>query len=264
MILSFLLISVDHQHQHLAAVRSVLSLAVYPLQVAASLPVQLVDGLARVLATHRSLLTENTHLRDENLHLVGRTLRFAALERENQRLRQLLDSSAARDDDVAVAEILTVDSSPAQQQLVIDKGSRSHIYVGQPIADAQGILGQIMQVSPYTSTVLLVTDERHAIAVELNRTGLRAIAVGAGASNDLLLSYVPTNADVKSGDLVVSSGLDNRFPPGYPVGTVTEVAVAPGEQFSHIKVKPSAQIGHSREVLLVWPQRKIEAAGAAP
>jgi rod shape-determining protein MreC len=148
--------------------------------------------------------------------------------------------------------------------LVIDKGSRNHIYVGQPIADARGVLGQVVQVTPYTSTVLLVSDERHAIAVELNRTGLRAVAVGTGQAEQLLLSFVPTNADVKVGDLVVSSGLDKRFPAGYPVGEVTEVSTEPGDPFAHIKVKPSAQIGHSREVLLVWPQRRATEAPDTP
>jgi len=263
-ILSFLLISIDHAHQHLAALRAGLAMVVYPLQYAASLPVQMVDGTARILATHRSLLTENEHLRAENLLLQAKALRMESLARENERLRQLLDSSAARTDEIAVADILTVDSNPAQHQLVIDKGSRNHIYVGQPIADARGVLGQVVQVTPYTSTVLLVSDERHAIAVELNRTGLRAVAVGTGQAEQLLLSFVPTNADVKVGDLVVSSGLDKRFPAGYPVGEVTEVSTEPGDPFAHIKVKPSAQIGHSREVLLVWPQRRATEAPDTP
>lgn len=236
----------------------------YPLQYAASLPVRLVDSIAHTFATRRSLQGENEHLRDENTKLQARLLRFAALETENERLRQLLDSSANRREDVAVAEILTVDSNPAQQQIVINKGSRSHLYVGQPIADAHGLLGQIIQVSPFTSTALLICDERHAVAVEVNRTGLRAIAVGAGESNELSLSFVPTNADVKVGDLVTSSGLDNRFPPGYPVGSVSEISAVPGDQFARITVQPSAQIGHTREVLIVWPERRIETEEKTP
>ena len=263
LILSFLLISVDHQHQHLASLRAMLAVAVYPLQYAASLPVRLVDDLAQTLATRRALQGENEHLRDENTQLQARVLRFAALETENQRLRQLLDSSANRREDVAVAEILTVDSNPAQQQVIINKGSRSHLYVGQPIADAHGLLGQIIQVSPFTATALLVCDERHAVAVEVNRTGLRAVAVGAGESNELMLSFVPTNADIEVGDLITSSGLDNRFPPGYAVGTVTAISAVPGDQFAKISVQPSAQIGHTREVLIVWPERRVD-AGASP
>lgn len=241
-----------------------LAVAVYPLQYAASLPVTLVDGIAHAMATRRSLQGENEHLRSENTQLQARALRFEALETENERLRQLLDSSASRREDVAVAEILTVDSNPAQQQVVINKGSRSHLYVGQPIADAHGLLGQIIQVSPFTSTALLVSDERHAVAVEINRTGLRALAVGAGESNELMLSYVPTNADLKVGDLVTTSGLDNRFPPGYPVGAVSEISAVPGDQFARIMVQPSARIGHTREVLIVWPERRIETGDKSP
>jgi len=187
----------------------------------------------------------------------------AALEQENRRLRELLDSSPVLGEEVVVADVIAVDSNPSSRQILINKGSRQHIYVGQPIADAQGVLGQVIQVNPYTSTALLISDARHALPVQVNRTGVRAIAVGAGESDRLLLSFVPTNADIAPGDLVVSSGLDNRFPAGYPVGKVAEVTVVPGEPFSRIVVEPSAQLGRSREVLLVWPQARAPGETAA-
>jgi rod shape-determining protein MreC len=263
-IVSFLVISVDHQHQQLAALRSVVAMGVYPLQYLASLPVALVDMAARNLASRGSLLQDNEQLVAENFRLKTRTLRFEALESENGRLRALLDSSTERGEQSVVADLLAVDSNPAAQQIVIDKGSRDHIYVGQPIADAHGILGQVVQVAPFSSTALLISDARHAMAVQVNRTGLRAIAVGAGHSTELFLSFVPPKADVRVGDLVVSSGLDNRFPAGYPVGVVTGVSLSPGEPFARIAVKPSAQIGSSHEVLLVWPQLRPEPPAGMP
>lgn len=252
-ILSFLLISIDHRHQHLAAIRAVLAVAVYPIQYAVTLPVKLVDGLAENFSTRRTLIDQNRNLRAENLMLRSRTQRFAALERENYRLRELLDATPDLGEEVVVADILAIETSPSARQVVINKGSRHHVYVGQPIADAHGILGQVTQVSRFTSTAMLITDSRHALPVQINRSGLRAIAVGADESDRLYLSFVPTNADIEPGDLVISSGLDHRFPAGYPVGEVTSVDLDPGEPFAKIVVAPSAHVGRSREVLLVWP-----------
>lgn len=264
LILSFLLISIDHGHQNLAALRGVLSVAIYPVQYLVTLPVKMVDAVANNLRARSDLRTENDRLKAENLLLQARTQRYAALEQENRRLRELLDSSPGLGEEVVVADVLAVDSNPAARQIVINKGSRQHIYVGQPIADAQGVLGQVTEVGPFSSTAMLITDARHALPVQLIRTGLRAIAVGAGESDSLLLSFVPTNADIKTGDLVVSSGLDKRFPAGYPVGKVDQVAVVPGEPFARIVVAPSAMLGRSREVLLVWPQTQVQAAPGAP
>ena len=264
LILSFLLISIDHRHQNLSALRAVLSMAVYPVQYIVTLPVRLVDAAAGNLRSRDSLQKDNDALHAENLMLRARTQRYAALEQENRRLRELLDSSPVLGEEVVVADVLAVDANPAARQILINKGSRHHIYVGQPIADAQGVLGQVTQVGPFSSTAMLISDARHALPVQVNRTGLRAIAVGAGESDSLLLSFVPTNADVVIGDLVVSSGLDKRFPAGYPVGKVQEVSVVPGEPFSRIVVDPAAQLGRSREVLLVWPQSKAQVPDAAP
>lgn len=264
------MISIDHRHDNLSALRAALSVAVYPVQYLVTLPVRLVDSAAGSLRSRDALQLENDQLRGENLLLRARTQRYAALEQENRRLRELLDSSPVLGEEVVVADVLAVDSNPSSRQILINKGSRQHIYVGQPIADAQGVLGQVIRVGPYTSTAMLISDARHALPVQVNRTGVRAIAVGAGESDSLLLSFVPTNADIAPGDLVVSSGLDKRFPAGYPVGKVAEVTVVPGEPFSRIVVEPSAQLGRSREVLLVWPQARTpeepaasEEAGAA-
>lgn len=264
MVLSFLLVSIDHRQQHLAVIRGVLSAVVYPIQYAVQLPVKLVDTVAENFATRHALTVDNRNLRTENLLLRSRTYRYAALERENHRLRELLDSTADRGEDVVVADILAIDSNPAAHQIVINKGARQRVYIGQPIADAHGVLGQVTHVGPYTSTAILITDPRHALPVQINRSGLRAIAVGSGGSEQLYLSFIPTNADVRVGDLAVTSGLDHRFPPGYPVGEVTTLELDPGAPFARIVLKPSAHLGRSREVLLVWPRPQAEPAPATP
>ncbi|MSR14854.1 MAG: rod shape-determining protein MreC [Gammaproteobacteria bacterium] len=254
-VLSFFLISVDHQHRHFAALRSGLTALVYPIQYAVSLPVRAVDSVAENLSTRSRLVNENQGLRSENLLLRSRSQKFAALESENARLRALLDSSGELGEEVVVADILAIETRSAMRQIVINKGSRQHVYVGQPIADAHGIVGQVFDVSTFSSSVILITDSRHSIPVRINRNGLRAIATGGENEDELILSYIPNNADIRVGDLVVSSGLDHRFPAGYPVGEVEHVDTTPSESFARISVKPSAHIGRAREVLLVWPRR---------
>ena len=229
---------------------------IFPLQYAVNAPIRAFGRLSERVQTHQSVVADNVRLREENRILRSRSQRFAALTHENQRLRELLDSSSDFGEDVVGADVLAIDTSPSARQIVIDKGSRHGAFVGQPIVDAYGVLGQITQVGPFTATALLITDVAHAVPVQINRTGLRAVSVGASASDELTLSFVPTNADVKVGDLVVTSGLGERFPPGYPVGEVIAIDIDHGEPFAHITVKPSAQVSRAREVLLVWYESK--------
>lgn len=219
------------------------------------------DGLAENFKAREVLIADNERLRAENLMLRSHTVKFSALERENERLRKLLDSTADLREEVVVADTLSIEPGASSRQIVINRGARQGVYEGQPVADAFGIVGQVMQVGPFTSTVLLITDPRHALPVQINRSGVRAVANGEGEGDLLVLSFVPTNADIRVGDLVVCSGLGHQFPAGYPVGEVKSLDVEPGEPFAKIIVAPSAHIGRSREVLLVWPHQR-GAAGA--
>ncbi len=227
---------------------------VYPIQVVVSAPVLYGNSLVDGLATRARLLEENEHLRTENQLLSAKNQRFSALENENQRLRKLLDSSSALNQDVVVADVLAIETTPSARQIILNKGSNQGVYVGQPMLDANGVIGQVSQVGPFSSTGLLITDPRHALPVLINRSGLRAIAVGGDSPDELTLSFVAINADVKTGDLVVTSGLERRFPAGYPVGKIRKVSVGPGDPFATIVVEPSAKVGHSREVMLVGPR----------
>lgn len=253
-ILSFLCISIDHANDHLSSIRSALSLVVYPIQALVNAPVQAGEAIAGNLKSRQQLLADNERLREQNLLLSSRNQRFEALERENERLRELLDSSVVFDQQVIVADVLAIETTPSSRQIVIDKGTNQGTYVGQPMLDANGVIGQVMNVGPFSSTGLLITDARHALPVLVNRNGLRALAVGGDAKDELSLSFVSVNADIKIGDLLVTSGLGQRFPAGYPVGRVTDVHLDPGEPFARIAVKPTARVGHTREVLLVGPR----------
>lgn len=259
------LMMADHRGQ-LEAPRIAVSSLTYPLHFAASLPVAWFHQTAAALTDRKQLLEENERLRRERLLLNARAQRFAALQEENRRLKNLLESSTddSLEGNVLMAELVRVDLQPFRQQIIINKGRRDEVFKGQPVVDADGVMGQVTQVGLFSSTVLLLTDPAHSIPVQIDRNGVRSIASGAGRDNALLVDYLPANADVKEGDLIVSSGLGGLFPPGYPVGTVTQVVHALGEPFSEVAVTPLAKFGRSREVLLLWPaeaERDQSAAG---
>lgn len=257
-ILSFICISIDHSHSHLSTVRKTLSAAIYPLQAAVYWPVKAGGGLVEHVRGRERLIADNDRLREENLMLRSKAQRFSALQKENRRLRELLDSSAQLDQEFGVADIVAIQATAGSRQMVINKGTRSQVFLGQPLIDAYGVIGQVAEVGPFSSTAILITDPKHALPVQVNRSGLQAIAVGVDRKDGLELQYVPANADVRIGDLVVTSGLGQRFPAGFPVGEVTAVDEPQGDAFSNIVVTPSAQIGRGSEVLLVWPRSEIE------
>lgn len=255
-LISIGLMTVDHRHGHLENVRSFLSTLVYPLQYIVNMPLQAGGWINNSIVTQKQLLEENEDLSKDLLLLNAKLQKYDIIIEENNRLRELLESSVRlgeRVERVLIGELIAVELESFRRQIVINKGQRDEVYDGQPVVDANGIMGQVVHVNPFSSTVLLITDQTHSMPVQLNRNGLRAIAVGTGQDNVLLLENLPTNADIKTGDLVISSGLGRRFPRGYPVGTVRNITMEPGEPFATVQITPSANLGQSREVLLVWP-----------
>ena len=196
---------------------------------------------------------ENASLRTQQIMQKIQMQKLAALEAENIRLRELLDASFEVGEKRLIAELMSVNLDPYKHQIVINKGTLDDVFPGQPILDAAGVMGQIVHAGPYTSTAILITDTSHAIPVQVNRNGLRSIAIGSGTINRLELPYIPNNSDILPGDLLVTSGLGGRFPPGYPVATVGAVQHDPGRSFARVMAEPLAQLNQSREVLLVWP-----------
>ena len=251
--LSTVLMVMDHKYNNLESLRAGLSLVVYPLQQVIELPGTVSDWFGESLSTRRKLQEENDSLRTQQLMQKVQMQKLASLEAENIRLRELLDSSFEVGEKVLIAELMSVNLDPYKHQIVVNKGELHDIYPGQPLLDAKGVMGQIVHAGPYSSTAVLITDTSHAIPVQVNRTGLRTIALGSGAINRLELPYIPNNADIRPGDLLITCGLGGRFPPGYPVATVTAVQHDPGLTFSQVVATPMAELNRSREVLLVWP-----------
>ncbi len=250
---SLALMAVDNRTKKLETARSSLELVTYPIQSIASLPHSLALWFAEVFATKNHLQRENNRLHREHLLLQAGQQKLEALEAENMRLRNLLESSFKIGERVLIAELIAVDLDPYRQQLVINKGRISGVFIGQPVLDANAVMGQVIHVNRLRSTVLMITDASHALPVQVNRTGLRTIAMGTGHINLLILPYLPNNADIIAGDLLVTSGLGGRFPAGYPVAKVSSVSNEPGAPFASIQARPSAHLDRSREVLLVWP-----------
>ncbi len=242
----------DHRQNHLESLRSALSIVLYPIQYLASLPVILSGEASNAFNSRSEIESERVRLHEENLQLRARLQKFEALEAENMRLRALLDSSFKVGDRVLIAELIAVEQDPFQQQVLINQGNSSGIFEGQPVLDANAVVGQVTHVNPFTSTVLLITDASHALPVQVNRNGLRTIALGTGLINQLELPHLPNNADIEPGDLLTTSGLGGVFPAGYPVAKVTEVRREQGQPFASVTARTTAHLDRIREVLLVW------------
>lgn len=249
-VLSLILMFIDQRFNLLRPARVALETLSWPVEALAQLPIGL-NQLAHNLASRSVALKENEALRREHLLLHARLQKLVALEAENRRIRSLLQSSRKLDERMLIAEIVATSPDPYRHYLKLNKGSTDDVFVGQALVDAHGIMGQITEVYPLTSVALLITDPNHGIPVEIARNGLRSIAHGEG-SGGLSLPYLPSNADIRSGDQLVSSGLGGRFPSGYPVGTVTTISHQAGEHFLNIAATPAAHMDRGREVLLVW------------
>ena len=262
------LMLLDRRDQHLGRVRQALSVVVYPVRVVVDLPFSTWANLSDTFAEREAMIAENRQFRRERLETESRLQRLAALEAENARLRELLDSTARIGSRALVAEILAVDLDPYRQRFDLNRGLVDGVYVGQALIDAQGVVGQVVRVGPLTSEAVLITDADHAVPVSVNRNGVRTIAVGTGDSSRLRLPYLTNNADVMVGDLLISSGLGGVFPAGYPVGRVLDVQRRPDQAFAEILAEPVSSLDRDREVLLVWnaadeAPRASEAAAAS-
>lgn len=267
-VLSAVLMVVDARFEVLQPLRAKLGVITGPAYQVARLPVTLWQALTQQFTSRSELMAENEKLKAEALLMQGRLQKLATLTEQNVRLRELLNSAALVDEKVLVTELIGIDPNPFTHRILIDKGEKDGVFLGQPVLDARGLMGQVVEVMPYTARVLLLTDTNHSIPVQVNRNGLRAIAAGSGNPERLELRHVADTADIKEGDLLVSSGMGQRFPAGYPVATVSEVVHDSGQPFAIVRAVPTAALNRSRYMLLVFTdgrtaeERATEAAEA--
>jgi len=254
---SILLMVLDHRQNHLGAVRKAIGAAVYPIQVVVDAPFRLWAWVREGTTTRNDLQLELSRLRAERLLTNARLQRLTALEAENARLRDLLDARSQVRDEIRVAEIMSVDANPYRHNIVVDVGEREGVYNGQAIVDAVGVIGQVIEAGLTTSQAMLISDPSHSLPVEVNRNGLRTIANGTGDFGRLDLPFVTNNADIRPGDLLVTSGLGGAFPSGYPVAIVETVNRIPQEPFADVTAVPSSSLDQVREVMLIWSSSEV-------
>ncbi|MEO1963560.1 MAG: rod shape-determining protein MreC [Cycloclasticus sp.] len=264
-IVSIALLLLAHQTNQLTRLKDSLSFIVHPVLVIVDLPSTLYDWFTQSTSDHAELLEENRTLRSSALLLKAKLQKFEALEKENTRLHSLLESSFKLGEQFISAELINVNQNQNTQHIVIDKGSRFNLYAGQTALNEDGVIGQIINVNPLTSSIMLITDPNHAIPIEVNRTGLKTIASGSGIKNILTLPYLPHNADIKIGDLLTTTGLGGVFPKGYPVGIITQLTPIAGGAFMRAEAETVAKIERIRDILLVWSkQEPIPLLSGAP
>lgn len=262
--LSIALLLLDARGHHLQKIRKGLTVLLTPVQYMAAIPTRVGGWAANALRGDVELHEELERLRAAQPLLLAQLAKYQALEAENAHLRSLLGTSALVADKAVAAELVEVASEPFRRTIVIAKGEKDGLYVGQPVIDTFGIRGQVSEVGMLRSKAILITDPGHAVPVQVNRNGLRAIAFGTGAPDRVSIRYLTASADIKEGDLLVSSGIGGTFPFGYPVARVARIVNDPNESFLDVLATPVAQLGHNKEVLLIWPSKAVQAPPPKP
>jgi len=227
----------------------------YPFQELGIFPTQAIDSVKTDFATREQLVIENARLKASQRILEAKVQKLATVTAENTRLRALLNSSALLgDDELAVTELIGISPDPILHEVTINKGDTDNVSVGQAVLDASGLMGQVTEVYRSSARVMLITDQRHQVPVQVNRNGLRVVVGGMGLRDKLSVLDVSATADIRVGDLLVSSGLAGRFPLGYPVARVASIEPIPNSPFLTVTAQPMAQLSRSRHLLLVFPQ----------
>jgi rod shape-determining protein MreC len=250
---TIVLMVTDHRNEYLTRIRWGLSAAIEPMYRIAAWPSQVARKASLALTDREELTQRNEDLSQQLLLAQARLNRLSELKDENQRLQELLDVQRSLGLGVQLAKIIDVDTDPARHRIIINAGARQNVQIGQAVLDARGVMGQIVEVLPNTSTVLLITDASHALPVTIERTGMRVIARGGGALDKLELPNVPISADVKVGDKLITSGLGGHFPAGFPVGEIRSISNDASGMFSAADAKPTAALDRSGEVLILQP-----------
>ncbi|WP_338884214.1 MULTISPECIES: rod shape-determining protein MreC [Xenorhabdus] len=251
-IVAIILMVVDSRLGVFNKVRSYMDTAVSPFYFLANGPRQFLDGISESLTSRNHLELENRTLRNELRLQDSKLLLLGQLKQENSRLRELLGSPLRHDEHMMVSQVISGGMDPYRDQMVIDKGAKDGVYEGQPVISDRGVVGQVTAVSQLSSRILLICDPSHAIPVQVLRNDIRVIAGGAGCTDDLLLEPLPSDTDIRVGDVLVTSGLGGRFPEGYPVAVVSSVKIDNQRAHSVIRARPLAELRRLRYLLLLW------------
>ncbi|MBI3902196.1 MAG: rod shape-determining protein MreC [Nitrosomonadales bacterium] len=249
--LSLLLMFVDARYQYLESARSVISLLTYPFQRLAATPGDMWQATDDFLTLHNNLIRDNNLLRRQRTADAGQLQQVQMLKTENDHLRQLLAVQQRVSYPSQLAEIAYVERDIFKRRLYLDKGAQANVQAGQVVMDDTGVVGQITRVYPWVSEVTLISDKDHAVPVQSLRNGLRTVVFGSGDTTELALRYVPNSADIKAGDVLVTSGIDGIYPSGLPVAKVEHIEHDPAYPFARIRCSPVAGVDKYRQLLIL-------------
>ena len=254
--LSLALLVLDARFRYTEGLRSILALAVYPLQTVATMPAALAERIAGYFASQAQLREENTELRAKLLDASQGAQRYDATQAETAQLRRLIGAAERLPLKFTPAEILYNGRDPYSRKVVIDKGSQQGVRPGAPVVDEAGVVGQVTRAHALVAEVTLLTDKEQAIPVQVVRNGLRAVAFGAGSSGMLELRFMAANAEIQNGDRLVTSGIDGTYPPGLPVATVSRIERDAAYAFARIVCQPAAGVESGRYVLVLGTETR--------
>ena len=257
-LLAVVLMAMDQRGHYVPRIRSVAMNLIEPVYHVVEWPVRAARNVFGQLQSHRSLRHDNESLRLQLLSQQGALQRFAALIEENRRLRSLIEGAKGQTFEFQFAELVGVDLDPFSHKIIVNRGASDGVQSGQAVIDGAGVMGQVEDVRPHFSTIRLISDPNHALPVQINRTGLRTVAFGSGETGALRILGIPRQADVREGDLIVTSGLGNRFPGGYPVAAISRIDRQEGQTFVTVEAMPLAALDRGREVLLIRTPEVIQ------
>ncbi|WP_253306010.1 rod shape-determining protein MreC [unidentified bacterial endosymbiont] len=245
---------IDSRWAPFADIRRYLDTVLTPLYYVANSPWRLVADCSAYFMTHSQLQSDNQALRQVLLLQQSDLLFLEQLQQENSRLRKLLDTPVRQPQRKMIARLLAAEFNPNSHQILLDKGSLQGVYKGQPVINDKGVVGQVVVVNRGSSRVLLISDMTHAIPVRIARTGHLTIAQGSGELSSLQLALLPLSTDIQPGDQLVTSGLDGRFPEGYPVAEISTVTIDQQRAQILVKTRTAAALEQLHSVLLLWPE----------
>jgi len=249
--LSLALLVLDARFRYAEGLRGVLALAAYPLQRAATAPVDFLRTVGDYFSTQAQLFEDNATLRAKNLALSQAAQRYETAEAEAAQLRRMIGAAEKLAVKSTPAEILYGGRDPYSHKIFINLGERQGVKPGSPVADEAGVVGQVTRVHPLVSEVTLITDQDHVVPVQVLRNGLRAIAFGGGPSGMLELRFTAGNAEIQNGDRLVTSGIDGIYPAGLPVATVVRIERDAEHSFARVICRPAAGVDRGRFVLVL-------------
>ncbi|MFT5141011.1 MAG: rod shape-determining protein MreC [Lysobacterales bacterium] len=251
LMLSIVLMAMDQRGQFVPRIRSAIETGLEPVYHLVGVPSRMLRAVQAYSRSYSDVVADNETLSKHALTQSGAVQQLQSLQQENLRLRALLDATAGRTFEFRFAEMVQVNLDPFSHRVKIDRGASDGVFIGQAVLDGTGVMGQVADVHTHMSNVLLISDPDHALPVQISRTGLRTVAYGTGETSRLFLPNVPLQADVRIGDLLVTSGLGDRFPAGFPVAEIVLINRNSGGAFAEVDARPLASLDKGREVLLV-------------